>query len=95
MSLQNTYPVTIINNNNRFVCYPKNKNYETWFEIFFNEDNYKEKFKELGEPILELISNFITLNVENSLAIDDIIFLRLIRSETIIPSPATFNSLDL
>lgn len=85
----------LIDNNNTFVCYPKNKNYATWFEIFFNQDNYKEKLQVIGEQNLELVSIFITLNVENSLSIDDVIFLRLIRSETIIPSPAAFNSLDL
>lgn len=47
----------------------------------------------IGEQNLKLVSIFITPDVENSLSIDDFIFLRLIRSETIIPSPATFNSL--
>lgn len=94
MSLQNTHPVAIINKDNTFVCYPKDKNYDTWFEIFFNEDNYKDKFEELGEKNLELIHKFMTLGNENSLPLDDIIFLRLVRSESVIPSPATFNSLD-
>ena len=81
---------------NPFACYPKDKNYGTWFEIFFNKDNYKEKFKDLGEDTLDIISKFITSSSESSLIIDDIIFMRItkIDANLIIPSPAAVNNLD-
>lgn len=86
----------LLDNTDRFACYPKDKNYDTWFEILFTKDDYEDKFKELGKENLDIIYNFITSSSEKSLTINDIILIRVndIYIKQPIPSPATFNSLD-
>ena len=86
----------LLDNTDRFACYPKDKNYGTWFEILFTKDDYEDKFKELGKENLDIIFKFITTSSEKSITVDDIIFMRVndVHTPVQIPTPATFNSLD-